>query len=106
MTVKYHGEYDAQSLIMAVDNVLRNLPDEAKPFRMTCSIKRNFGFKRKIRVLLPPNRLPDWVYALAGDAKWNPHVATEEERLDLVVDAVAIMSHKEEIYRWNLTATT
>ncbi len=103
MTVKHHGECDAQGLIDRVGDVMKILGDRATPFNMLCNVRRKFGFKRKIPVLLPSGQLPAWVFKLSDGANWNPHVATEEESLVLTVEAVAIMSRKEEIYRWNLT---
>jgi len=104
MTLNYYGELDADALA-----ALRDLIDEKvrvnspQAFALSLTEPVSVGFRSPmIRALRPSVDLPLWILAFV-QRRWLPHVVTMQERLDLVVDAIAIMHKKEEIARWELS---
>jgi hypothetical protein len=100
MTLRYYSRVaHLQSLISQVGTkVERLLP---RKFHLVMHEVVTLGFESWVRTLVPSDPLPAWVYEFTEDS-WIAHVTTMQTRLDLVVDAVAIMHKKQEIARWEL----
>jgi hypothetical protein len=105
MTLNHRGFLDDVKLaafIAEVDAVMKL--SEPAAFAVVLDRREIFGFKAKVRVLLPSSPIPQWVHQLTKP-KWAAHVACDEDKLELLADSVCIMSHQQEVRRWDLRQT-
>ncbi len=103
MTVHFYGRSDNQKSMAALVAKIGETIGRLQPsrFRLRCTTKLKMGFHKTVRALGPDEELPAWVHELAP-RHWIPHITCEENRLDLLVTHVAIMSKQREICRWEL----
>lgn len=103
MTVHYYGRSDNQKSMAALVARIGEQIGELRPrrFRLKCSRKLRMGPHKTVKALGPDHELPAWVHELAP-RHWIPHISCKENKLDLLVTHVAIMSRQRELCRWRL----
>lgn len=103
ITLNHRGKLTPLTLsthIQRVDEQWRKaLAQGAEQFPIVLDQEAWFGARNDLRVLLPTSPLPTWLGFFMGKSV-NPHVTTEEERLELTAIGVAVMHHREEICSW------
>jgi hypothetical protein len=105
MTLTHYGHADNQraltDLVARVGAIFGEVRSQAHKFRMVLDQEDFLGFHTTVRVLRPSSEIPLWILTLTKHG-WVPHVTCDDERLELLVDHIAVMSKDKEICRWDL----
>jgi len=103
MTVHYYPNLTPRKLgqlIVNVDDLLSGF--DLRQFKMKLDVEDWFGPRHTVGVLRPTNiELPVWVESLSA-RNWSPHITCKDRALTVKAIALAIMTKKREIVRWNL----
>jgi hypothetical protein len=99
-TLQYFGETDLAQLTTRIAKLMSEF--KYQQFQIHATEEVIVGFSQPIRALkVPLINIPDWI-GFFVQVKWLPHITCLENNLDLLVDSLAIMTHEEELVRWNL----
>ena len=105
MTIQYYRNLTPRKLgqlIVTVDELIVDF--DLRQFKMKLDREDYFGPQHTVRVLRPGDdhvAFPGWLAAIIGN-HWSPHVTCKDRALTVKAVALAIMTKKREIVRWNL----
>ena len=103
MTVQYYRNLTPRKLgqlIVTVDELINEY--DLEQFKIKLDIEDFFGPRRTVRVLRPHELpAPGWLQAIRPK-NWSPHITCKDNALMVKAVALAVMTKKREIVRWNL----
>lgn len=103
MTVHYYRNLTPRKLgdlITDVDSLISDY--DLNQFKIKLNTEAHFGPRHTVRVLLPGGmQMPPWLDAVSAE-RWSPHITCKDRALTVKAIALAIMTKKREIVRWNL----
>ncbi|RPJ39968.1 MAG: hypothetical protein EHM35_00860 [Planctomycetaceae bacterium] len=101
-TLTYYGEGRPGDIATVTDFIAAKIKQQ-QPRQFVLDLDRQItvGWKSPVKALSTGQQFPPWIVAFVP-SDWLPHVTCPDDPMQLTVTAIAVMSKKTELFRWEL----
>jgi hypothetical protein len=102
MTLTFYGEGRADDVKAVVDYIASKI-EQQHPRQLILDLDRQItvGWEKPVKALSTGQQFPPWIVAFTP-RDWLPHVTCPDTPMRLTAVAIAVMSKKTELFRWEL----